>query len=105
MLGEVREVTAEARKLEGEARVKYVTDYSVMMAQTLFDLWKQMDEYLLVKYIDGNVKGETEPGKFKDNGNGRDIPGEILFPGYDEKWQRAVAADNGETLKVIKIKG
>ena len=100
--GEVREVTAEARKLEGEARVKYVTDYSVMMAQTLFDLWKQMDEYLLVKYIDGNVKGETEPGKFKDNGNGRDIPGEILFPGYDEKWQRAVAADNGETLKVIK---
>ena len=102
VLGEVREVTAEARKLEGEARVKYVTDYSVMMAQTLFDLWKQMDEYLLVKYIDGNVKGETEPGKFKDNGNGRDIPGEILFPGYDEKWQRAVAADNGETLKVIK---
>ena len=92
----MREVTAEARKLEGEARVKYVTDYSVMMAQTLFDLWKQMDEYLLVKYIDGNVKGETEPGKFKDNGN------EILFPGYDEKWQRAVAADNGETLKVIK---
>lgn len=49
VLGEVREVTAEARKLEGEARVKYVTDYSVMMAQTLFDLWKQMDEYLLVK--------------------------------------------------------
>ncbi len=40
VLGEVREVTAEARKLEGEARVKYVTDYSVMMAQTLFDLWK-----------------------------------------------------------------
>ena len=55
-----------------------------------------------MKYLDVNVKGETEPGKFKDNGNGRDIPGEILFPGYDEKWQRAVAADNGETLKVIK---
>ena len=52
--------------------MKYVTDYSVMMAQTLFDLWKQMDEYLLVKYIDGNVKGETEPGKFKDNGKGSD---------------------------------
>ena len=91
VLGEVREVTAEARKLEGEARVKYVTDYSVMMAQTLFDLWKQMDEYLLVKYIDGNVKGETEPGKFKDNGNGRDIPGENTLPGL----RREVAARRG----------
>ena len=73
-----------------------------MMSLPFFALSQPLSEYLLVKYIDGNVKGETEPGKFKDNGNGRDIPGEILFPGYDEKWQRAVAADNGETLKVIK---
>ena len=68
--------------LEGEARVKYVTDYSVMMAQTLFDLWKQMDEYLLVKYIDGNVKGD-ETGKILDNGNA--AISRRNLPGYDEK--------------------
>lgn len=90
VLGEVREVVAEAQRLKGRARVKYVTDYSLMTAQTLFDLWKQMDEYLLVKYIDGNVKGETEPGKFKDNGHGRDIPARFSSRATDEKWRRAV---------------
>jgi hypothetical protein len=25
-----------------------------------------------------------------------------MFPGYDEKWKRAVAEDAGEILKVIK---
>ena len=36
---------------------------------------------------------------FVENGNGRDIPDKIQFPGYNEKWKRAVAADNGEILR------
>ena len=55
----------------------------------------------MVKYIDGNVKGEDKNG-FIDNGNGKDIPGKIEQPGYSEKWKRAVAADNGKILEVIK---
>ena len=34
-----------------------------------------------------------------------EIPDKIQFPGYGEKWQRAVAADNGETLRVITNQG
>ncbi len=100
-LAEVRRVTAEARRLDGRERIDFVTGYSVAKAQQLFELWQRMDAYMLVKYIDGNVKVESEPGKFKENGNGCGIPDEVLFPGYDEKWQRAVAADNGEILKVV----
>ena len=55
----------------------------------------------MVKYIDGNVKGENEQG-FIDNGNGKNIPGDIQNPGYSEKWKRAVAADKGEVLRVVK---
>lgn len=101
-LKNVREVDAEALKLKGKDRSKYLSDYSVMMAEQLFGIWQQMDGYLLVKYVDGNVKTETEPGKFLDNGNGRGIPDKIQFPGYNEKWKRAVAADNGEILKIVK---
>ena len=36
--------------------------------------WKELDEYLLIKYIDGNVKRQNEDGSFKDNGNGKNIP-------------------------------
>ena len=80
---------------------KVATEFTVMTAQTLFDVWTILDKYLMVKYIDGNVKGE-ENGKFVDNGNGKDIPGVIDQPGYTENWKRAVAADKGEILKVVK---
>ena len=85
---------------EKKAR-QMATDFSVECAQQLFNLWTNLDKYLMVKYIDGNVKGE-ENGKFVDNGNGKDIPGVIKMPGYSENWKRAVAADKGEILRVVK---
>ena len=78
---------------------KIATKFSVGAADLLFNHWKKMDQYLMVKYIDGNVKSEDEKG-FIENGNGKDIPAKIQQPGYSEKWKRAVAADNGEVLKV-----
>ena len=80
---------------------KFTTEFSVKYAQLVFDQWVKLDKYLMVKYIDGNVKGE-ENGKFIDNGNGKNIPGKIEQPGYTENWKRAVAADKGEILKVVK---
>ena len=80
---------------------KIATEFSVNTAQTLFNGWVELDKYLMVKYIDGNVKGEDENG-FIDNGNGLDIPGKIEQPGYSEHWKRAVAKDKGEILKVVK---
>ena len=80
---------------------KIATEFSVNTAQTLFNGWVELDKYLMVKYIDGNVKGEDENG-FIDNGNGKDIPGKIEQPGYSEHWKRAVAKDKGEILKVVK---
>ncbi|MBP3316902.1 MAG: C69 family dipeptidase [Alistipes sp.] len=84
-------------------QAKIATDFSVSTAQTLFNNWVELDKYLMVKYIDGNVKGEDEKG-FIDNGNGKDIPGKIEQPGYSEKWKRAVAADNGKILEVKEVK-
>ncbi len=42
-------------------------------AQALFDKWNALDKYLLVKYIDGNIKVEKD-GKFKDNGYSKTLP-------------------------------
>ena len=80
---------------------KVATELSVNNAQELFNIWVKLDKYLMVKYIDGNVKGEDENG-FIDNGNGMDIPGVIEQPGYSDNWKRAVAADKGEILRVVK---
>ncbi len=90
---------------------KHLTQFSVNTAQVMFVNWTRLDKYLLIKYMDGNVKSEHDDvlryvigeggdaSHFVDNGNGRDIPGDIQFPGYNDKWKRAVVEDNGEVLQ------
>ncbi|MEG1644657.1 MAG: C69 family dipeptidase [Alistipes sp.] len=99
-LEEVKQMGAVASD-SPKKRVQKLTNYSVETAQKLFARWTELDHYLLIKYVDGNLKSENEKG-FIDNGNGRDIPDKLQFPGYNDKWKRAVAQDNGEILKVVK---
>ena len=113
MLRNVQALNAKVGKMSPGARRGYLTELSVSTAQQLFDRWQKLNGYLLVKYMDGNVKsehgdvlsfldGDGGPAHFVDNGNGKQIPGKIQFPGYNEKWKRAVATDNGEVLKAVK---
>ena len=99
-LAEVAKVDAKVATLSPKKAQKLLTDYSTLTAQALFEKWDSLDKYLLIKYIDGNEKSENKKG-FIDNGNGCNIPDKIKQSGYSEKWKRAVAADNGEILKVI----
>lgn len=94
---------AIANTPNAKKKAQIATEFSTNTAQTLFNNWVKLDKYLMVKYIDGNVKGEDEKG-FIDNGNGKNIPGKIEQPGYSEKWKRAVAADNGKILEVKEVK-
>ena len=102
MIARVDDIDAKIAAAECACeQAKIATEFSVSSAQTLFQKWANLDKYLMVKYIDGNVKGEDEKG-FIDNGNGKNIPGKISQPGYTERWKRAVAADKGDVLKVVK---
>ena len=101
MIELVNEYDKKLASLNEKKARKLATEFSVDSAQFIFHVWEQLDEYLMVKYIDGNVKGE-ENGQFVDNGKGKDIPGIIEQPGYSETWKRAGAQNNGEVLKVVK---
>ena len=101
-LAEVEKFDSKLAGLSAKKAQKLQSNYSIVTAQNLFEKWDSLDKYLLVKYIDGNVKAENEKG-FIDNGNGCNIPDKIEQPGYSEKWKRAVAADNGEVLKVVNF--
>jgi len=78
---------------------EFLTDYTVSTAQSLFEKWVELERYLLVKYIDGNVKKQNPDGTFKDNGISKTIPASPSQPGYSERWKRAVKEDAGERLK------
>lgn len=80
-----------------EEAVKFLTWYSTTEANRSTARWKQLGEYLVVKYIDGNVKKEMN-GKFMQNGYG--LSASPNFPGYDETYYRSIVNSAGERLKV-----
>jgi dipeptidase len=80
----------------GEVR-NFLTWYSAATADEATSRWKRLGEYLLVKYMDGNVKKE-ENGQFKRNPYG--LPAHPDFPGYDEEYYRSIVNSAGDRLKV-----
>ena len=79
---------------------EFLTDYSISVGERTFKRWKELGHYLLVKYMDGNVKKEKD-GKFIYNGYGRNIPPNPDQPGYPDWWYEKIADDKGDNLKVI----
>ena len=81
---------------EADARV-FLTNFSNSQAENSTAAWKKLGEYLLVKYMDGNIKKEAD-GKFLQNEF--HIPPGIIRAGYSEDILRRVAAENpGQRVK------
>lgn len=78
----------------------YLTAFSVDNAQKIFDKWVALEQLLLVKFIDGNVKAQNADGSFVTNGHTDCIPDKITQPGYTDKWKEIVAKDHGKTIEV-----
>jgi dipeptidase len=76
--------------------IEFVTDFSVNTAASTVKRWKALDHYLLVKYIDGNIKHETN-GEFMRTSTGVSVP--PRQPQLPEFWRRAIKNDAGEKLK------
>ena len=98
---QIRRNDKEARVVDPFVEVKdFLTDYSVGTAQDIFKEWTELETFLLVKFIDGNVKAQNEDGSFVTNGHSGRIPDGITNPGYTEKWKEAVVKDHGDVLRV-----
>ena len=101
--------TAPAKKIRRNDKVRktadkfvpvreYLTKFSVDNAQEIFNKWVVLEQLLLVKYIDGNVKAQHEDGSFVTNEHTNCIPDKITQPGYTDKWKEAVAKDHGDVV-------
>ncbi len=90
----------ELHKKDPKKAVAFLTDYSVNAGQWLFERWKQLFHFLVVKYIDGNVKPE-ENGVFKTNPYGVI---KVEFPGYPEWFLRLIVEQTKDKLLVLDQK-
>jgi hypothetical protein len=76
---------------------EFLTDYSMAMGNYTVDTWRELGQYLLVKYHDGNVKRERD-GNFERNEWG--VPVSPSQPGYPEWWLRDIVNEHGNQVKV-----
>jgi len=79
---------------------RMLTKFTVSTAEGAFKKWKDLEEHLTVKFIDGNVKAEDAEGNFLHTKYYEGTPEGLTQPGYTSRWKAAVARDNGEILQV-----
>ena len=84
-----------------EAKEK-LTDYTCAVTSDYVKKYRNLGDYLFVKYLDGNVKKEKD-GQFERTEDG--MPVYPNFPGYDQKYYRSIAddPDGGDRLKLLII--
>ncbi len=90
---------AVLQKTNPELAREFITNYSVNMGDYTVQRYKELGQFLLVKYIDGNVKKE-ENGKFLRSETGYPLSPDQ--PGYSEQWKKTVVEDAGKNLKMPK---
>ncbi len=88
---------SELHKSDPQAVRAFLTDFSCNTADNACARWKRLGEYLMVKYMDGNMKKE-ENGQFKTNGYGLSAMPD--FPGYSPEYYRHIAETTGERLRL-----
>ena len=75
-----------------------LTDYTRMTAQSTFDTWKRLGEYLVVKYADGVIRRTNPDGTFQRNSIGQ--PAGVTRPGYPEDFLREYIKQTGDRYKM-----
>ena len=100
----IPQIDEAAAKLVEKGRTdrarRMLTEYTVAIAQHQFEVWTKLEEMLLVKFIDGNVKAQAEDGSFLHSEYSEGIPEGLTQPGYTDIWKEAVVHDNGDILEV-----
>ena len=93
---DVEKFDKRAAQSEGEALTKQLNDFSGRAAGRMMKEWDRLDKYLLVKYMDGNIKKEKD-GKFE-----RTATGQAAFPSqphYRKEWQQMIVKDHGDIIR------
>ena len=89
---------------DAAALVAFANQFSNSRAETMFNAWKKLSEYLLVKYMDGNVKKTNANGNFITTPYGADRIEMPEWPPYPDFWYRKIVEDCGENIKELEVK-
>lgn len=103
----IREVSRLDEKIKkaksADEILKTTTSFSLEKADQMMKAWTKLSHFLIVKYIDGNIKKETN-GKFEESPYRK---GQCVFPDqpkYSQRWYEMIVKDHGDVIKVPTTK-
>ncbi len=83
---EIDRAAAALHKTSPQLARDYLSEFSFRSGAETVARWKKLGEFLIYKYLDGNL---------------RDEHGKVKHPGYPPAWYRIIAGQTGEQLKEI----
>ena len=98
------EIEAQAKTLlsQDPARAKaYLTDYSAQCAKQMMNRWKQLGEYLIVKFNDQSIKPEKD-GKYEMTPDG--LGKAVERPGFNENYREIITKETGDKYLIPSSK-
>jgi dipeptidase len=82
---ELESAALDLFKRSPELARDHLTAYSVAEGEAVVKRWKKLGEFLIWKYLDGNV---------------RDAQGNVTHPPYPKEWYQRVIKETGERFRV-----
>ena len=86
---------------DDETAAKLTQDLADIWAEKATSSYKELGDYLLVKFMDGNIKKTDDNHNFIKSEHG--LPVYPEFGGYDERYFRSIVKDAGDRLRVNTI--
>mgnify|MGYP002469420482 FL=1 len=93
----IEAVAVKMLETDPDKAKEFLTNYTVMTAQSTHDAWKRLGEFLIVKYNDGVVK-RVKDGKFERNAIGQ--PAGVFRPGYPKEFLEEYVKQTGDRYKI-----
>lgn len=100
---DVAVVEEQVRAFDREDALEIVQFLADHWSDNVTRRYKELGDFLFVKYMDGNIKKQNEDGSFKRTEEG--IPAYPGFGGYDDpRYFENIVKETGDHLKVKEIK-
>ena len=96
-----RDTAAAAAALRGlpyEKARRRLAEFTNMASAAVTKGYRDLGDYLLVKFLDGNIKKETAPGHFERTATG--MPVQPVFCGYNERYFRSIVDGTGDRYRI-----
>ncbi|MBQ7494486.1 MAG: C69 family dipeptidase [Bacteroidaceae bacterium] len=93
---EAQKIDQQAQRMERDAAVRHLTDFTVKSTDRMMDQWQQLFQRIIVKYNDMAIKPEKD-GQFIKTPGGDHVP--LIRTGYPDRYRRAIIRETGDRYR------